>query len=181
MLRFDAACKAAPYVHPKLASPHRGYRGRRRSRRPSAPGRAITPRALLRPLGQRQSARGEGCSTSAFLQIAAFRVQGRLGQLSPGADSTSRDEGPRGGWNLLVGWCPKTTLGGHDESSPPTIFATGCGRYRAAGFDAGRGGTSLSDAAGAAASRPLSQRGCCAPRSAWRTGQRASLLPEKFR
>ena len=23
MLRFDAACKAAPYVHPKLASPHR--------------------------------------------------------------------------------------------------------------------------------------------------------------
>src|SRR5262249_8597490 len=23
------------------------------------------------------------------------------------ADSTSRDKGPRGGWNLLVGWCPK--------------------------------------------------------------------------
>jgi hypothetical protein len=115
MLRFDAACKAAPYVHPKLAavqhggkvdlglgarldaaikrvneqearvngkrpsawtsasmidspqfgsfaatpmppgtlpSPHRGYRPRRRSGRPSAPGRAIRPRALPRPLGR---------------------------------------------------------------------------------------------------------------------------------
>jgi hypothetical protein len=29
----------------------------------------------------------------------------------PGADSTSGAKDPRGGWNLLVGWCLKTTSG----------------------------------------------------------------------
>jgi hypothetical protein len=37
-------------------SPHRGCRPCRRSGRPSAPGRAIRPRALPRPLGRRSLA-----------------------------------------------------------------------------------------------------------------------------
>jgi hypothetical protein len=63
-------------------SPHRGYRPRRRSGRPSAPGRAIRPRALPRPLGRGSLAVARVAQCPLTPAIAAFRAQGRLGQLS---------------------------------------------------------------------------------------------------
>jgi hypothetical protein len=58
----------APTPPGTLPSPHRGYRPRRRSGHPSAPGRAIRLAGLAAAARARQSGCGEGRPMSAFLR-----------------------------------------------------------------------------------------------------------------